>query len=324
VSAYDLHGVGLEVRAESSAVREELDLRLRAFRGDPGPQPLRLEFLEGDGHVIAAPADAGRPIYDTPYGPVRYFPDTDTLYADLHGVRLRCDATAGVARLQAQELTGRELYLATHPLATICLMELLERRGRYCLHAGCLADDGRGVLVAGPTGSGKSTLTLALVRAGLGFVSDDLVFLTAEGEALGFADAAGITDDSARRFGLEHLAKPAGFPKRLVRAEDAFGVTPVARCAPRLLVFPEVAYDTPGELLDLDPGEAYLRLVPDVLLTQPAGTQSHLAAISALLARVRCYTLRSGTDLGYTAALVRQALVENASPDGEGVAPRPL
>ena len=308
MSAYDLHGVGLEVRAESSAVREELDLRLRAFRGDPGPQPLRLEFLEGDGHVIAAPADAGRPIYDTPYGPVRYFPDTDTLYADLHGVRLRCDATAGVARLQAQELTGRELYLATHPLATICLMELLERRGRYCLHAGCLADDGRGVLVAGPTGSGKSTLTLALVRAGLGFVSDDLVFLTADGEVLGFPDAAGITDATARRFDLERAPVRPGFPKRLVRLEDAFGVTPVEHCVPRVIVFPEVVRDRPGELAPLDSGEAYLRLVPDVLLTQPAGTQSHLKAISALLAQVRCYTVKSGTDLGHVTQLVRESL----------------
>ena len=102
--------------------------------------------------------------------------------------------------------------------------------------------------------------------------------------------------------------KADGFPKRLVRLEDAFGVAPVERCAPRAIVFPEVVGDRPGEIEPLDPGEAYLRLVPDVLLTQPAGTQSHLRAISALLAQVRCYTVRSGTDLGYTAALVSDLL----------------
>lgn len=312
MNAYDLHGVGLEVRADSPAVAAELELRLRAFRGPAGPRPLRLEFLEGDGHALAPPTDASRPVYETPYGDVVYFPDTDTLWGDLHGVRLRCDASSGVARLQCERgFRGRELYLATHPLATIALMELLERRERYCLHAGCLALDGGGVLIAGPTGSGKSTLTLALVRAGLGFVSDDLVFLAHDGEhveALGFADAAGVTDTTAARFGLEATPRRAGFPKRLVRLEEAFGTVPVDRCDPRAIVFPRVVTDSPGTLEPLDAGEAYLRLVPDVLLTQPAGTQSHLRAISALLAQVRCYELKSGTDLGYTAELVRDAL----------------
>jgi hypothetical protein len=313
VSTYDLHGVDLEVRADSPDVLIEMELRLRAFRSDVGDNPLRLEFLEGRERAIAPPTDASRPVYETPYGDIVYFTDTDTLWGDLNGVRLRCDATSGVARLQCDgPFSGRELYLATHPLATIALMELLERRGRYCLHAGCLELDGRGVLVAGPTGSGKSTLTLALVRAGLGFVSDDLVFLAHAGqdrvEALGFADAAGVTDATAERFALAGTPRTDGFPKRLIRLEDAFGVTPVERCEPRVIVFPEVVTDRPGALEPLHPGEAYLRLVPDVLLTQPAGTQAHLKAISALLTQVRTYTVQSGTDLGYVAALVRDSL----------------
>ena len=58
----------------------------------------------------------------------------------------------------------------------------------------------------------------------------------------------------------------------------------------------------------LDSGDALLRLVPDVLLTDPAATQAHLRAIAALLEQVRCYTLRSGTDLERAAELV-QAVV---------------
>ena len=42
-------------------------------------------------------------------------------------------------------------------------------------HAGGLEAAGRGVLVPGPSGSGKSTLTAGLVRAGLAYLSDELV-----------------------------------------------------------------------------------------------------------------------------------------------------
>lgn len=45
------------------------------------------------------------------------------------------------------------------------------------LHAGCVAIQGRGVLVAGPSGSGKSDLMLRLIERGATLVSDDYVML---------------------------------------------------------------------------------------------------------------------------------------------------
>jgi len=47
------------------------------------------------------------------------------------------------------------------------------------IHASCVAIDGRGVLIAGPSGSGKSDLTLRLIDAGAMLVSDDYTVLTA-------------------------------------------------------------------------------------------------------------------------------------------------
>jgi hypothetical protein len=309
--SYVIHGVGLAVCASDPAVMAAVERRLRTFASSDGARPaqLRMEFFsEGE---LTAPSGPSRPVYDTPHGQIYYFPDADALFGDLAGVRLRCDAGSGVARLQAAAFAGRALYLATHPLATISLMELLERRGRFSLHAGCLAHDGRGVLLAGPTGAGKSTLTIALVRAGLQFVSDDVVFLAHDGDGvrvLGFPDDIGVTDATAARF--QELAPvldtaPAdGFPKRLTRMEDAFAASPLLECEPAALVFPEVVADRPSALTPLDPKQAWLRLVPDVLLTEPAGTQSHLQALAALLAQVRCYRLESGTDLARAVQLV--------------------
>ncbi len=47
------------------------------------------------------------------------------------------------------------------------------------LHACCVAIDGRGVLIAGPSGSGKSDLTLRLIDSGAMLVSDDYTILGA-------------------------------------------------------------------------------------------------------------------------------------------------
>jgi hypothetical protein len=315
---YDIHGITVEVCADDPTVIEAIQLRLRGFRRGPDHRAdVRFEFVAGAMGSAEPPSGVGRPVYDTPYGSLYYFPAADTLCGELGGVRLRCEASRGAAVLESAAFSGRELYLATHPLATISLMELLERRGLFSLHAACMARaDGRGVLLAGPSGSGKSTLTLALAHAGMAFLSDDIVFLARRRDevtvcALGFPDAVGITDHAAERFAQLQLppGPPAdGFPKRLGRIEDLLETSALDRCDPRALVFPEIAPDHPSEIAPLDPGEALLRLVPDVLVTESDATQAHLRAIGMLVEQVRCYALRSGTDVERAADLVRAVM----------------
>ncbi|HEX8364828.1 MAG TPA: aldolase [Allosphingosinicella sp.] len=52
------------------------------------------------------------------------------------------------------------------------------------VHAGCVAIDGRGVLIAGASGRGKSDLALRLVDRGARLVSDDYCLLRAAGGRL--------------------------------------------------------------------------------------------------------------------------------------------
>ena len=314
--SYDVHGLHLAVVSDDPAVLGALELRLRGFSVAPTGSPgIRLEYVSGAEE--ASPPTGGRPVYETPHGRLDYVAEHDTLHGRFGGVRLRCAATAGVAQLNASAFTGRDLYLATHPLATISLMELLKRRARYPLHAACLATaGGDGVLIAAPSGSGKSTLAFALARAGLDFLGDDTVFLdhgapTGAVSVLGFADALGVTSHTATSFGelrCDAVGPPPGFPKRLLRLEDVLAVHTVASCTPRLLVVPEIVHDRPSRLSELDPKEALLRLVPDVLLTDPTSTQAHLTALAALLAQVRCHRLESGPDLEHNARLITALL----------------
>jgi len=93
--------------------------------------------------------------------------------------------------------------VAGHPLFTIALVELLKRRGRYSLHAACAAVDGHGIVLAGASEAGKSTLAIALALAGMQFVSDDTVFLSSAAggvEVLGFPDEVDMTPRTVAMF----------------------------------------------------------------------------------------------------------------------------
>jgi serine kinase of HPr protein (carbohydrate metabolism regulator) len=52
------------------------------------------------------------------------------------------------------------------------------------LHASCVASEGRAVLIAGPSGSGKSDLALRLIDRGFTLVSDDRTIIRKDGDKL--------------------------------------------------------------------------------------------------------------------------------------------
>jgi len=82
-----------------------------------------------------------------------------------------------------------------------------------CLHASCVTLNGRGLLIRGPSGSGKSALALALMALGATLVADDRVLVTLEqGTLMARAPGpvAGLIE--ARGLGLlraEHCPKSA-------------------------------------------------------------------------------------------------------------------
>ncbi|MCK0169396.1 serine kinase [Jannaschia sp. S6380] len=56
--------------------------------------------------------------------------------------------------------------------------------GRHCLHATAVTSGGRGLLILGASGAGKSGLAAELVALGGALISDDLVVLTDTGGRL--------------------------------------------------------------------------------------------------------------------------------------------
>jgi hypothetical protein len=311
---YAIHGVTVAVTAADRRAACAVDRRLHGFNSTvPGRPDVGIEYLP-PGAELRAPDGVSRPILRTPSGDeLSYFPGCDRLFGDLERVRVVCDAPTGRVRVARADHTGRALYVAAHPVTTVCLLELLKRLGRFWVHAACLAQAGRALLVAGPSGAGKSTLALALALApgGPALLSDDATLLVAANggvQALGFSDLIGVTADTAARFPalVAPGAAPAhGFPKHLVPA-GALGPAPggAPAATPVALVFPRIAGGGASRLLDLSRRDALVELVRDVLLTEPVTTQGHIDALGALVAQVSCHRLEMGSDLGPARELV--------------------
>ena len=91
-------------------------------------------------------------------------------FASLDLAALR--ASVFISRATAQDHPRLRWYF----LESLAYM-LLAQRHVVPVHAGCVAREGRAVLLCGPTQAGKSTLAYACARAGWTYISDDAVFL---------------------------------------------------------------------------------------------------------------------------------------------------
>jgi hypothetical protein len=186
-----------------------------------------------------------------------------------------------------------------------------ETSGQHLLfHAGGLEAAGRGVLVPGPSGSGKSTLTAGLARAGLAYLSDELVaFELATGRLLPYPKPITLKTGSF-----------AALPELAPLADDDFGSrNPAARewqvpvgmstalavgtpCEAAFVVVPR--YDPGGatSLCPLTETEAFFTLAlnaVNLIPHQTAGTE----ALGQLAARCECFRL-SISDLEEACRLV--------------------
>lgn len=91
--------------------------------------------------------------------------------------------------------------------------------GAETLQAGCVSLDGRGLLIFGRPGSGKSRLALALLALGATLVADDLLHLRRAGDAL-IAEAPRGRSGLIEARGVGLLRAPAARAARIALAAD--------------------------------------------------------------------------------------------------------
>ncbi len=84
-----------------------------------------------------------------------------------------CDTRAGLVICHTTPATARDRAWFRYFYLETILNMMLWRTHLTRIHAGCVALDGKGVLLCGDSGAGKSCLTYACARSGWTFVSDE-------------------------------------------------------------------------------------------------------------------------------------------------------
>lgn len=171
------------------------------------------------------------------------------------------------------------------------------------MHAGTLGHDGRGVLLAGSGGSGKSGTTLSGILNGLTTVGDDYVVVHNEGSGwriepvirLMKQDAAGLD-----RLGLpsngEHMRGPNWQNKFVF---DYTAVHPGAATNTldlAAILLPVITRGDTTEIVPATTREAVMALVPSSLYQLKGGWADTLKFTSQLCRMVPAYHLRLGSD----------------------------
>lgn len=223
---------------------------------------------------------------------------THAFYQPQSGALSAFDAKAGCAHWWLRDADDVQYYERAAPLKHI-LQWWMASLGGAVLHSAAIASgsgagtDPCGVLIAGPSGSGKSSSALACLARGMGFTSDDYVIV--EGGALPRVhmaySTAKVVRKSLERFQVfkSHFdnldrgdEKPMLFVHQFAPAAIRTSFLPVA------IVLPRVAHRDRTVFAPM-PAAAMLRaLAPSSLMLLPFAGARAFGHIAALCKRLPC------------------------------------
>ena len=213
----------------------------------------------------------------------------------------------------AQALSFFEIGKPLQPL----LFHWHAAHGTLPLHAALVSAQGRGMILGGKGGSGKSTSALACARAGLDFLGDDYVGIGADGPrgmtGHSLYASAWLEDGHSRVLPwlTEHPlpGTDSGERKQSFSVLDALPGRLAQTTRIVAIGLPRVTAEPVAAARRIAPGEALRRLAPSSILQIPfLETPQAMAAIGRLVRACPCYELTVGPDLPSIARCVGRIL----------------
>jgi hypothetical protein len=194
----------------------------------------------------------------------------------------------------------------------------LQNEPMQAIHAGAVGTSSGGVLIAGKSGSGKSTTTLACLTSDLLFAGDDYVLadLTAEPYVHSLYSTAKLVPDNCDRF--PQLRPLVSNPdklheqKALIYLREHFPANVVRGFPLRAILLPRVTGQRNTRLVKAGAMDAFRSIAPTTLLHLTRATDEAARKISTLSRALPVYWLEAGTDLPQIPRVIREFLRSGA------------
>jgi len=197
------------------------------------------------------------------------------------------------------------IYERAKPFARL-LLAWHNDLGFQIVHAGLVARHGDGLLLAGKSGSGKSTSSLLCALGGLDFLAEDYVALENgdDGSFVGHSLYSSVFLKTHHLDRFHELSAHAvrGMPpheeKSVILLSDALPGRLGRSARIRALVFPEVLDTVEAKVEPLSKGAALLALAPSSLLQIPNRDLGALGfqRLARLVESVPCFRIGVGSD----------------------------
>jgi len=189
-------------------------------------------------------------------------------------------------------------YFRHHLLETLTYLSL-DYRYITILHAGCVARNGRGILLCGDAGAGKSCLAYACMKRGWTLLSDDFSALLREpqcpstviGRPMRIRFRPSAFDLFPELKGFESSITPLGKHMFDLRTCAIPNVHTARCCRPEKIVFLEHRDSGAAELIPMAPEKALAQFEFDRPYWDPPVSAGHRQNLQALLTR-GVHTLR--------------------------------
>lgn len=231
---------------------------------------------------------------------VRFFVD----FGDMGRIAYRLDRTAAHGHIRLPERIHPKVLSGT--VVMLVLSHLLAEKGYFLAHCGAVERHGKGILIPGFSGAGKTTACIAMVRKGFGFLGDDrpLIQSTPDGtlRLLAFPEDVDVTEKTITLFpelGREGLFEgQVSGRKKSFDAEEVYPGSLTDSCTPAVILYPERYPHKKSRIEEMPRSEALAAFMPhSMVVMDPKTTERHFDAIFNLVQSVDCYRLKFGAQV---------------------------
>jgi hypothetical protein len=231
------------------------------------------------------------------------------------------DRHEGSARHFSLIVDDAEHFTTSNPAAVVdrVVWEVNQRviaaqSDRLMLHAACVEAGGRAVVLAGPSGTGKSTLAAALVSKGFGYITDEAVtFDPVRGLVRPYPKPISLRRDVWQLF-PELPPIPSQARRFIANARHLspvdLGGTVGKPSVPALVMMPNRCSTGRSRLRELSRAETAMKLAGDALSVQEISLPA-LRQLARMLEGCACYQLEYDSP-EHAARLITAALEDHA------------